>query len=435
MLRLALGCSLAVGLLSAAQAAPLRLADGRPFVAVYYFGHWWDPWKSDDQPIRDDFAAFHKMGVSVLGVDHEWSQAIDGNWKWLDREHRLAKEAGLQIIPWLSLKVWSDLSDPGRMALAKQWYGTELKLGMRQDGTPGAIQISDPATLDFGAAYTCEYLSRYADQALLHVRWNGEARPVVALSVELGWDGGGFDDQTTAGFRQWLRRLYEDDLPRLNAAWGTQYKSFDDIQPRDGAIFDYPRAGEGKALRQQAVEDHVEYRAEVISDSLDRMAQKVRERYPEVLILAEVPYQFASRHPHAQSYRIGYACNPSCTNSADILWFRNTGPLDQPEADFLTAWRARTGKPVVLTYRTYSDWANERPAADTKLNCDLYAGQAAALADGFGFYSFNEMGDTHVAPSLPGDATPGALDPEQSRRSVALMAGMVGRYLELAAGR
>jgi hypothetical protein len=321
------------------------------------------------------------------------------------------------------------------MKLAKQWYGVDLRRGERQDGTPGSIQVSDPATIEFGAAYTCDYLARYADQALLHVRWNGESRPVVALSVELGWDGGGFDDQTTAGFRQWLRRIYENDLPRLNAAWGTRYTSFDGIQPRDATLFDYAHMADGGARHRQAVEDHVEYRSQVISGSLDRMAQRVRERYPDVLILAEVPYQFASDHPHAQSYRLGYASNPSCTNSADILWFRNTGPLNQAEADFLTAWKARTGKPVVLTYRTYSDWANERPAADTKRNADLYAGQADRHGDGFGFYSFNEMGDTHVAPSPPGDLTPGALNPEQSRRSVALMATMIGRYLDLQAGR
>jgi len=58
---------------------PLRLADGRPFVCVYYFGHWWDPWKSDDDAMRKDLQTLKEMGVSVLGVDHEWSQAIDGD--------------------------------------------------------------------------------------------------------------------------------------------------------------------------------------------------------------------------------------------------------------------------------------------------------------------------------------------------------------------
>ena len=184
---------------------PLRLGDGRPFVGVYYFGHWWEPWKSDDGLIRRDFATLKDMGVSVLCVDHEWSQAIDGDWKWLDREHRLAREAGLQILPWLSLKVWSDMSSEARRALVKEWYGVDLRLGRKQDGSPGAVQVWDDATITAGAAYAAQYLDRYADQALLHVDWHGESRPVVALSVELAWDGGGFDEATNMLFVRWLR--------------------------------------------------------------------------------------------------------------------------------------------------------------------------------------------------------------------------------------
>ena len=92
------------------HADPLRLGDGRPFACVYYFGHWWDPWKSDDRPIRKDFSRLKDMGISVLCVDHEWSQAIDGNWRLLDRGHRLARESGMGIVPWLSLKSWSDIA-------------------------------------------------------------------------------------------------------------------------------------------------------------------------------------------------------------------------------------------------------------------------------------------------------------------------------------
>ena len=32
------------------------------------------------------------MGFNTLLLDHEFSQMLDGNWKWLDREHRLARE-------------------------------------------------------------------------------------------------------------------------------------------------------------------------------------------------------------------------------------------------------------------------------------------------------------------------------------------------------
>jgi hypothetical protein len=415
---------------SSHAAEPLRLTDGRPFVCVYYFGHWWDPWKSDDEAIRRDFARLKAMGVSVLAVDHEWSQAIDGNWKWLDREHRLAQEAGLEILPWLSAKVWSDLSDPGRIKLMKEWYGVDLKRGELQDGSPGPVQVWDDATIRGGALYAAGYLDRYGEQALLHVNWRGESRPVVALSVELGWQGG-FDAETTQQFVQWLRKRY-GTVADLNAAWGTDLAGFGDVNPKDTTVFDYAHLQAGEAKYPHAVEDHIEFRSEVISESLGKQAALLRKKHPNVLILAELPYQFVSKHPDAEGYRIGYAANPSCVRSADILFFRCTGPLNQEEADFLSAWTAETHQPAILTYRTYSDWGNERSAEDTRKNADLYAGQAAQYGSGFGFYSWDEMVDTHVAPSRPEDmGNRGALTPEQSERGVALIEAMVKRYLAL----
>ncbi|MBM3476299.1 MAG: hypothetical protein FJX75_23755 [Armatimonadetes bacterium] len=412
-------------------AEPLRLADGRPFVCVYYFGHWWEPWKSDDDVIRRDFARLKAMGVSVIAVDHEWSQAIDGNWKWLDREHRLAKEAGLQILPWLSAKVWSDLSSPDRIKLMKEWYGVDLKLGELQDGSPGPVQIWDGATIRGGALYSAEYIDRYGEQALLHVNWQGASRPVVALSVELAWQGGFDAETTTKLFSGWLDAQY-DGLRELNAAWGTDFARLEDIDPKDTTIFDYAHLQAGEAKHPQAVEDHIEFRSQAISESLGKQAALLRQKHPDVLILAELPYQFASKHPHAIGYRIGYAANPSCVRSADILFFRCTGPLNQEEADFLAQWTKKTGQPSILTYRTYSDWSNERSVEDTQKSADLYAGQAMKWANGFGFYSWNEMVDTHVAPSRPEDTGHnGPLTPEQSERSVALMQAMVHRYLEL----
>ncbi|MFV1968135.1 MAG: hypothetical protein ACC628_22145 [Pirellulaceae bacterium] len=411
---------------------PLRLPDGRPFVCVYYFGHWWDPWKSDDDAIRKDLQTLKEMGVSVLGVDHEWSQAIDGDWRWLDREHELAKEAGLQIIPWLSLKVWSDMSSEGRRKLVKEWYGVDLKLGEKQDGSKGAVQIWDDATINAGAAYAAQYIDRYRDQALLHLDGKGKTRPVIALSVELGWNGGGFDDATTMLFIRWLRNTYENDMVKLNTNWATDYKTFWDINPKDTTIFDYAHLQAGEAKHPKAVEDHIEFRSQLISDSLGMMAARLRRTDPEIVILAELPYQLASKHSHAEGYRIGYAANPSCTRSADIIFFRCTGPLNQEEADFLEGWVKETGQPIVLTYRTYSDWCNQRSDEDTKNSADLYAGQAMKFGNGFGFYSWNEMVDTHVAPSRPEEMDKrGALSPEQSARGAALMRAMVKRYLEL----
>jgi hypothetical protein len=407
---------------------PLRLRDGQAFVAVYYFGHWWDPWKSEDEAIRRDFARLREMGVSVIAVDHEWSQAIDGNWRWLDREHRLAKEAGLDVVPWLSLKVWSDLSDPHRMKLMKQWYDVDLRLGQQQDGSPGPVEIWDEETIRAGAAYAADYVNRYRDQALLHVRWKGRMRPVVALSVELAWSGG-FDTKTTARFHEWLKRQHRG-IEAINARWNTSFGNVEEIDPRDTTVFDYANLSAGTAKCPRAVEDHIEFRAQRISDALGRQATLLRQTHPDVLVLAELPYQFASRHSHAEAYRIQYAANPSCVRSADIIWFRCTGLLSKQEAAFLSDWQANTGQPAILTYRTYADWANDRPENERHEIASRFAGQAATLGNGFGFYSWNEMVDTHVAPSADGNAAVrGGLTPEQSQRATSLMAAMVQCYL------
>ena len=39
---------------SVVNAAPLRLASGEPWVCIYYFPHWWEPWKSSDEAVLRD---------------------------------------------------------------------------------------------------------------------------------------------------------------------------------------------------------------------------------------------------------------------------------------------------------------------------------------------------------------------------------------------
>lgn len=89
---------------------PLRTNEGQPLCAVCFFTHWWEPWRSQDGAILADLSRLRAGGINTLLVDHEWSQAIDGNWRLLDRGHRLARESGMGIVPWLSLKSWSDIA-------------------------------------------------------------------------------------------------------------------------------------------------------------------------------------------------------------------------------------------------------------------------------------------------------------------------------------
>ncbi|PIX41076.1 MAG: hypothetical protein CO096_04990 [Armatimonadetes bacterium CG_4_9_14_3_um_filter_66_14] len=435
-LRFALSALLGIGVVGLATAetapslpkAPLRLPNGEPLVCIYYFGHWWDPWKSDDDAIRRDFKRLRDMGFTAICVDHEWSQAIDGNWKWLDREHRLAKEAGLGMVPWLSLKTWSDVDGEQRLKLAKEWYGVEIRLGENQDGSLAPPLIYDDSVIEFGARYACDYLKRYQDQALLRLAWNGKSQPVISLSVESAWNGS-FDEETNRRFRDWLKKQY-GTIGAVNGAWHTDYRDFDAVDPKDKAVFDYAAHPDGKAKPPRAVEEHVAFRSQTLSDSLARMADRVREQYPDVLFLAEIPYQYGSKHPHAVGYRIGYGADPSSCDYADIVLFRNTGPLNAEEAAALREAEARTGQKFVLTYRTYSDWDVTPDSPNFAKSVEADAGQAAALAHGFGFYSWNEMVDVHVAyaPSPPKDV---GWTEVRADRAIRLLGAMTKRYREL----
>lgn len=410
---------------TSAWAEPLLTPAGEPLVCVYYFGHWWSPWKDSDDAIRTDFKRLADMGVTAVCVDHEWSQAIDGDWRWLDREHRLAKQAGVGVAPWLSLKTWSDVDGAHRLALAKRWYGVEIPRSRMQAGGAAPPPVWHHSVVEFGARYACDYVRRYRNQGLLRVRWGGRVRPVISLSVESAWVGG-FDDASNARFRAWLARRYSG-VKALNARWGTTFATFEAVDPRDTTVFNYTGHISGKAAHPNAVEDHVAFRAETISQSLAAMGAKVRATWPDVLLLAEIPYQYGSGHPHAVGYRIGYGANPESCDYADIVMIRCTGPLNDDEITALSQARRRTGQRFILSYRTYATWGDEIDDAKHSQLAAAFATQAATVADGLGFYSWNEMVDVHLAfaPEAPNPHNQSALS---SQRAIALVKDIVRRY-------
>jgi len=387
---------------------PLRLPNGEPICAVYFFPHWWEPWRSNDEAIVRDLKYLRGAGINTLLVDHEWSQAIDGDWKWLDRLHRLAKPLDMQILPWLSLKTWSDMaSDPGRRSLARKWFGVDIAVSRSQDGKPSSPIVYDEGQVIAGAEYAAMYLDRYLETgAVARFRYGGKTRPCVALTVELAWPGGGFDARSISRFRRWLPGRYDSDIAALNRAWGTAYADFQDVDPTDAKVFDYASHAAGKAQHPRAVEDHIEFRSCMINEGLQAMKERLRVRYPDVLIATELPYQVGSEHPHAKGYRIAYAANPSASLHAEVLFLRMTGPMNQAERKALKEHVAGSGQKVVLCYRTYGDWGRPPKEGGRSLeeNARVYAGEAAGCAHGIGFYSWNEMVDVHLA--APGEGSP-----------------------------
>jgi len=380
---------------------PLRTAAGEPVCAVYFFPHWWDPWKTDDDAILRDLALLRGWGINTLLIDHEWSQAIDGNFALLDRSHRLAKQAGMQIVPWLSLKTWCDMAAPeDRRRLVREMYGVELSRSRNQAGESAGILPYDEATIAAGVAYTEQYLERYLqDGALARFMHDGKPCPAVALTVELSWPDGGFDDRTNARFRTWCLAKYRT-AEALNAAWGTTLAGFGAIDPCDKGIFDFEGLVAGTAAHPVACEDHLEFRSELVNEGLAEQKRRLLLKYPDLQIVTELPYQAGSEHPHAIGYRIGYAANPVTADHADIVVLRLTGPLSAAEQAVQTQWIRDSGKQFIMCYRTYNDWGAKEDLIEPQ--GEAYASLAATFANGIGFYSWNEMVDVHLAEWRPG---------------------------------
>ena len=372
---------------------PLRLASGEPMVAVYFFPHWWEPWKSDDDAVLADLARLRAMGVNTLLIDHEASQAIDGDFKYLDRGHRLAKQTGMQIVPWLSLKTWSDMTSEARGAWSRERYGAAVDVTDQ-----GYLPYGD-GTIAFGVKYAGEYLNRYAkDGALLHVRRDGTACPVVALTVEASWRReASLDDETRRRFQAWLREKY-GSVEALNAAWATAFAEFEEIDPADDAVFDYAVAADTAARAlPKPVSDHIDFRAEIVSDALAQQRARLRETFPNLLIMAEIPYHFADEHPHAWGYTVEHGSITKMVGYADMVLLRSSGVLTARARRAVGDYIDRTGKPVVMTYRISPSQGPGDPRIADEDAAPLYAHEAAAFCNGIGYYSWNEMVDVHVA--------------------------------------
>ena len=389
------------------SAEPIYLSEDTPLLGMYFFTHWWDPWKSSDSVVESDLDLLKSMGYNTIFLDHEWSQAID-DWSVFDRDHKLAKKAGMQILPWLSLKVWQDIGTPAyRKVLIKRAYDVNLELGTNKNGKPSRTKPYDPAVVEAGVQYCSQYLARYLkDGAILRVKWKGKLRPVIALSAELGWEGS-YDPLSQQMFQAWVEAIYGMDLDKLNKAWGTSFSSFDKIDWNDSTIFDLDGYKAGKAQYPKAVEDHIEFRSQTVNCCLNKIKERLIQKHPDLLIAAELPYQIGSLHPDAISYRVSSGANPSAAYHADILVIRATDTLTDDEQRQLLDYKKKTGQKIILTYRTYNDW-REQIASGKMTNEDMskrYADQASKIADGFGFYSWNEMVDTHII-AIPKEVLP-----------------------------
>lgn len=362
---------------------PISLVDGQSLKSIYFFPHWWEPWKSDDTAITADLKKMSSLGLNTVCIDHEVSQALDKDWYWLDREFKLVGQEKMYILPWLQLH------SVDRLNLMK-FSHLPLKAAMNQDKVveEDCIQYRDDESRHALARYISAYLDRYkTDPALLRVNWSGQTRPVVGMVMEIGWRNTSglplsFDDDTNAYFRKWMKSSYRN-ISDLNRKWGTSYKSFDEINPCDKSIFNYNF--EDKNNMPVAVKEHMKFRARIINDAYEAVAKEVRKRHKDVLFAAETAYPFDLDNPEANAFKWNDANDIRAMGFADIVCIRTMGNTAKDQVKKDQDKLILNGKKVMLAYRFFSDTKKEKASA--------FALDCAFTGNALSYYSWNEKAD------------------------------------------
>lgn len=196
---------------------------------VLAFGGDYNPEQWPREVQQEDRRAMNEAGVDLvtLGV-FSWAflQPAPDRWDfgWLDEQMDELHAAGIRVdlaTATASPPPWLTHQHPEILPVTAD--GTTLWPGARQGYCPSSPVFREHALT------LCRTLGeRYADHPALAL-WH--------VSNELGCHNARcYCDVSAAAFRDWLRRRYDDDVDRLNHAWGTafwsqRYGDFEQVLP------------------------------------------------------------------------------------------------------------------------------------------------------------------------------------------------------------
>lgn len=178
---------------------------------VYYYPEHWN-----ESQWERDLKQIHDLGFEFIHLaEFAWAQLEpregEYDFAWLDRVVALADKHDLKVIMCTSTAtppVWLSRKYPE--ILIRQEDGTVLDHGARQ-------HASFASPLYRKLAYRMiEQLARHYGNDKRIIGWQLDNEPAVQFDYNL---------EAEAGFREFLRRKYNDDIQALNAAWGTAFWS------------------------------------------------------------------------------------------------------------------------------------------------------------------------------------------------------------------
>lgn len=196
---------------------------------VYYYPEHWDEsqWERDLKQIHDlgfEFTHFAEFAWAQLEPEEG-----KYDFAWLDRAVALAAKYDLKVIMCTSTAtppVWLSRKYPE--ILVRNEQGIALDHGARQHAS-----FASPLYRELAYKMIEKLAEHYGSDPRI-VGWQLDNEPAVQFD---------YNPKAEAGFRDFLRKQYNNDIQALNAAWGTAfwsevYSSFEEITlPKPAQMF------------------------------------------------------------------------------------------------------------------------------------------------------------------------------------------------------
>ena len=196
---------------------------------VYYYPEHWDEsqWERDLKQIHDlgfEFTHFAEFAWAQLEPEEG-----KYDFAWLDRAVALAAKYDLKVIMCTSTAtppVWLSRKYPE--ILVRNEQGIALDHGARQHAS-----FASPLYRELAYKMIEKLAEHYGSDPRI-VGWQLDNEPAVQFD---------YNPKAEAGFRDFLRKKYNNDIQALNAAWGTAfwsevYSSFEEITlPKPAQMF------------------------------------------------------------------------------------------------------------------------------------------------------------------------------------------------------
>jgi len=261
-----------------------------------------------------------------------------------------------------------------RLRWVGEWAGISLWPGIIEGDGRERVDALDPRFPNAYADYLDEFLST-AGPYLYHTA-DGKIPIGLCDEAQYGYPWadfyptrwGGQTPQDVAAFRVWLAEKYTS-VANLNAAWGTSYTTFEQIDPSpicNIPVRDYPDPWKEWG---PAIDDFDHFRSKILADMWRNTFAEMKRRHPEVLLGLNFYTDFASEtEPIYEGFwhwetGINWSARrtavlPEYLDYLDFVVCWNTGSPDAARLN-VNYWKARGVEVVVFARHYGKGWLND----------------------------------------------------------------------------